>query len=126
MNQSSIKETDVLVTPNEDTLDQSVALNKIAMEMLKSKRREDFWLRIILLVSLCVNLLIVGLFLLYESQFTTTETTVTTTVEQDTGEGEGNNVYQAGENAQYIQGNGVLTDGETDSSYNDNNTHTDE
>lgn len=126
MNQSSINDTDVLNTPDEDALDQSVALNKIAMEMLKSKRREDFWLRIILLVSLCVNLLIVGLFLLYESQFTTTETTVTTTVEQDTGEGEGNNVYQAGENAQYIQGNGVLTDGETDSSYNDNNTHTDE
>ena len=126
MNQSSINDTDVLTTPDEDALDQSVALNKIAMEMLKSKRREDFWLRIILLVSLCVNLLIVGLFLLYESQFTTTETTVTTTVEQDTGEGEGNNVYQAGENAQYIQGNGVLTDGETDSSYNDNNTHTDE
>ncbi len=126
MNQSSINDTDVLTTPDEDALDQSVALNKIAMEMLKSKRREDFWLRIILLVSLCVNLLIVGLFLLYESQFTTTETTVTTTVEQDTGEGEGNNVYQAGENAQYIQGNGVLTDGETDSSYNDNNTYTDE
>ena len=126
MNQSSINDTDVLNTPDGDALDQSVALNKIAMEMLKSKRREDFWLRIILLVSLCVNLLIVGLFLLYESQFTTTETTVTTTVEQDTGEGEGNNVYQAGENAQYIQGNGVLTDGETDSSYNDNNTHTDE
>ena len=125
MNQSSIKDTDVLVTSDEDALDQSVALNKIALEMLKSKRREDFWLRIILLVSLCVNLLIVGLFLLYESQFTTTETTVTTTVEQDTGDGEGNNVYQAGENAQYIQGNGVLTDGETDSSYNDNNTNTD-
>lgn len=124
MNQSSINDTDVLSTPDEDALDQSVALNKIAMEMLKSKRREDFWLRIILLVSLCVNLLIVGLFLLYESQFTTTETTVTTTVEQDTGEGEGNNVYQAGENAQYIQGNGVLTDGETDRSYNDNNSNT--
>lgn len=126
MNQSSINDTDVLNTPDEDALDQSVALNKIAMEMLKSKRREDFWLRIILLVSLCVNLLIVGLFLLYESQFTTTETTVTTTVEQDTGEGEGNNVYQAGENAQYIQGNGVLTDGETDHSYNDNNSNTHE
>ena len=33
-----------------------------------------------------------------------TEETTTTTVTQDTGEGEGNNVYQAGEYASYEQG----------------------
>ena len=34
----------------------------------------------------------------------TTETTETITVEQDTGEGSGNNVYQAGEYATYSEG----------------------
>lgn len=34
----------------------------------------------------------------------TEETTTTTTITQDTGEGSGNNVYQAGENAVYEEG----------------------
>lgn len=43
--------------------------------------------------------------------------TTATTVTQDTGEGSGNNVYQAGENADYIQGNfeEVTPNGETNS-----------
>lgn len=35
-----------------------------------------------------------------------TTTTTTTTVEQDTGEGSGNNVFQAGENSSYEQNGG--------------------
>lgn len=98
-----IKELDAL-RKEEDALDQSVALNRIVMTMLESKRREDFWLRIVLIISLLVNIVIAGIFVMYESQWQYTETT-TTTVTQDTGEGSGNNVYQAGENANYIQGN---------------------
>ena len=36
----------------------------------------------------------------------TTTTTTTTSVEQDTGEGSGNNIYQAGENSSYTQNGG--------------------
>lgn len=38
---------------------------------------------------------------------TTTKTETTTTVEQDTGEGSGNNVFQAGENSSYTQNGGA-------------------
>lgn len=98
---SSINELDNLAT-EKDALDQSIALNRIVMTMLESKRREDFWLRIILIISLVANVLIVGIFIQYESHMSTT--TTTTTVEQDTGEGSGNNIYQTGEYASYIGG----------------------
>lgn len=115
-----IKELDAL-RKEEDALDQSVALNRIVMTMLESKRREDFWLRVILIISLLVNIVIAGIFVVYESQWQYTETT-TTTVTQDTGEGSGNNVYKAGENASYIQGNSeeVTPNGETNSDNHQN------
>lgn len=120
---TSIQQLDAL-RKEKDALDQSVALNRIVMTMLESKRREDFWLRIILIISLLANIAIAGIFTWYESGWTTTATT--TTVTQDTGEGSGNNVYQAGENADYIQGNSeeVTPNGETNSdNYNgDQNT----
>lgn len=114
-----IEELDALCK-EEDALDQSVALNRIVMTMLESKRREDFWLKIILIISLLVNIAIAGIFTWYESGWTTTTTTVT----QDTGEGSGNNVYQAGENANYIQGNSeeVTPNGEANNYYSDQNT----
>lgn len=100
-----------------DALDQSVALNKIVMTMLESKRKEDFWLRIILIISLLVNVVISGIFIGYESQMMTTTTTTetTTTVDQDTNSGSGNNIYQAGENAAYTQ-EGVTPNGSANSS----------
>lgn len=120
---TSIQQLDAL-RKEKDALDQSVALNRIVMTMLESKRREDFWLRIILIISLLANIAIAGIFTWYESGWTTTATT--TTVTQDTGEVSGNNVYQAGENANYIQGNSeeVTPNGETNSdNYNgDQNT----
>lgn len=114
-----IEELDALCK-EEDALDQSVALNRIVMTMLESKRREDFWLKIILIISLLVNIAIAGIFTWYESGWTTTTTTVT----QDTGEGSGNNVYQAGKNANYIQGNSeeVTPNGEANNYYSDQNT----
>ena len=114
-----IEELDALCK-EEDALDQSVALNRIVMTMLESKRREDFWLKIILIISLLVNIAIAGIFTWYESGWTTTTTTVT----QDTGEGSGNNVYQAGKDASYIQGNSeeVTPNGEANNYYSDQNT----
>ena len=115
MDKSSIEEQLDTFKSQEDALDQSVALNHIVMTMLESKRREDFWLRIILIISLLVNVVIAGIFIAYESQFTTT-TTTTTTVDQESGEG-GNNIYQAGEHAKYVEEmyEGVTSDGKANS-----------
>lgn len=106
------------VRQQKDALDQSIALNRIVMKMLKDSQRKDLWLRIILIISILSNIVISGLFIAYESQFTTTTTTTTTTVEQDTGEGYGNNVYQAGEYAEYTQ-EGVSADAQAADNYSD-------
>lgn len=89
-----------------EALDQSMALNRIVMALLQSQKETNKRLFIALILSLLCNLFIVGGFLWYESQweYVTTETVTTTTVEQDTGEGTGNNVYQSGENATYSEG----------------------
>lgn len=108
---------------SEDALDQSIALNRIVMTMLESKRREDAWLRILLIISLLVNVVISCIFITYESQFTTTTTTEEITIEQDTGEGSGNNVYQGGEYAQYIQGEGVTPNGKANSANSENDSN---
>lgn len=84
-------------------LDQSIALNKITMKLLHDRAADCKRLWIALVISILVNLALVGGFLWYESQWEYT-TTETTTVTRDTGEGTGNNVYQAGENATYPQG----------------------
>ncbi len=91
-------------TPEQQTLQESLALNKITLDLLNQKKKEHLRLWIVILALILVNLIEVAIFVWYESQFETTETTTTTTVEQDTGEGEGNNVYQAGEHAQYQEG----------------------
>lgn len=47
----------------EDALDQSIALNKIIMNLLKTKAQENKRLWIALVISILVNLAIVGGFL---------------------------------------------------------------
>lgn len=113
--------TDLNELKEKEALDQSVALNRIVLNMLESKRKEDLWLRIVLIISILANIAISCIFIGYESQFTTEKTITTTTVSQDTGEGEGNNVYQSGERANYVQGNTeeVTPYGETND-HNDN------
>ena len=88
---------------NDRILEETQALNRITLDLLAQKKKEHIRLWIVILALILVNLLEVGLFIWYESQFETT-TTTTTTVEQDTDEGTGNNVYQAGENATYTEG----------------------
>lgn len=103
---------------SDDALDQSVGLNRILLTMIENQKRTHRWLCILLAISLVCNVLICGIFIAYESQFTTMTETIT--IEQDSGEGEGNNIYQSGQNAQYIQ-EGVTEYGETtDNHYTDN------
>lgn len=101
-----------------DALDQSIGLNRILLTLIDGQKKTQKWLCILLVVSLLCNVAICTIFVAYESQFATTTETITIT--QDTGEGEGNNVYQSGSDAQYIQGDSsgeVTTDGTTDDNY---------
>ena len=101
-----------------DALDQSIGLNRILLTLIDGQKKTQKWLCILLVISLLCNVAICTIFVAYESQFATTTETITIT--QDTGEGEGNNVYQSGSDAQYIQGDssgGVTTDGTTDDNY---------
>ena len=86
-----------------ESIEELSALNRIALKLLEDRKKEAHRLWVALIVSILINAFLVTAFLYYESQFTTTVTTETTTVTQDTGEGEGNNVYQAGESATYNQ-----------------------
>lgn len=102
---------------NPDALEQSVGLNRILLALIDSLKRTQRWLCVLLIVSLLCNVAICTVFVIYESQFTTTTETIT--VEQDS-EGEGNNIYQSGDNAQYVQG-GVTESGETADNNSQNN-----
>ncbi len=96
--------TDALgkIKEEEDALDQSVALNKIVMQLLKTKAQENKRLWVALVISILVNLFIVGAFLWYESQWEYT-TTTTTEVMQDS-EDNGNNMLQVGDNSRMFFG----------------------
>lgn len=98
--------TDALgrIKEEENALDQSVALNKIVMQLLKTKAQENKRLWIALVISILVNLCIVGGFLWYESQweYTTTTTTEVTQESEDTG----SNLFQVGDNSRMFFGLG--------------------
>lgn len=98
------------VRREEDALDQSIGLNRILLTLIDNQRKTHKWVCILLIISLLCNVAICALFVAYESQFVTTTETIT--IEQDT-EGPGNNVYQSGENAQYVQ-EGATENGEAE------------
>lgn len=85
----------------EDALDQSVALNRIVMQLLHTRAQECKRLWIALIISILVNLAIVGGFLWYESQWE--YTTTTTEVEQDSDQ-DGLNMLQVGDNSRMFFG----------------------
>ena len=117
-------ETDVLgqIREEEDALDQSVALNKIVMQLLKTRAQECKRLWIALIISILMNLLIVGGFLWYESQWEYTTTTTSTEVQQDSGE-DGLNMLQVGDNSRMVLGLGEDTvNGQT---VGEDNNHSD-
>lgn len=92
------------IKADEEALDESLALNRLAFRLLddQSKNLKRVW--IALIISILVNLITVGAFLWYESQWE--YTTETTTITQDTDEGYGDNVYQSGEHAVYDESGG--------------------
>lgn len=98
-----------------DALEQSQALNNVLVDLLKQQKQQNKVIAIALILSLIFNFCIILSFVYYESQFDVTSTE-TLTVTQDTGEGSGNNVYQAGEHASYNQGGDM--NGETNSAGN--------
>lgn len=92
-------------------LEQSIAMNNLVIDLLNQKKKDTFRLWVIIIILAVVNLIEVGLFVWYENQFetvdsmqTTTTNTTTENIEQDAESG--NNIYQAGENANYNEGGG--------------------
>lgn len=112
----NITDTIGRIKEEENALDQSVALNKIITQLLKTKAEENKRLWIALVISILINLLIVGGFLWYESQWE--YTTTTTEVVQDS-EDSGSNVLQVGDNSRMFFGLGEDdTNGQTNSEDN--------
>lgn len=70
MNENYIEE----IENEEEALNQSLALNKVIINLLKQQRETNKRMFIALIVSILVNLAIVGGFLWYESQWEYTET----------------------------------------------------
>ena len=70
MNENYIEEME----NEEEALNQSLALNKVIINLLKQQRETNKRMFISLIVSILVNLAIVGGFLWYESQWEYTET----------------------------------------------------
>lgn len=64
-----------------DELSQSFAVIEICKDLLEHKKRDTKILFVSLIISLCMNLAIVGAFLWYESKWEYSDT-VTTTTEQ--------------------------------------------
>lgn len=107
-------------------LESVKALNEVSMELLRHKKADHTKLFVIIILLIVVNLIQCGLLvwlIIRDSDVVETVTT-TETITQDT-DGDGNNVYQSGENANYVQeGKTEVNDnGETDdSSQNNDNT----
>ena len=109
------------IKEEEDALDQSVALNKIVVNLLKTKAEENKRLWIALVLSILVNLAIVGGFLWYESQWEYT-TTTTTDIVQDT-DGEGSNLLQVGGGSRMVFG--LEEEASNGEAISENNNYTD-
>lgn len=108
------------IKEEEDALDQSVALNKIVMQLLKTRAQECKRLWIALIISILVNLAIVGGFLWYESQWEYTTTTTESTEVQQDSEDNGRNLLQVGDNSRMFFGLEEGEDGQAVSEDNQN------
>ena len=72
---------------NSEDLQQSLAVIEICKDLLEHKKRDTKLLFISLIVSLCINLIIVGAFLWYESNWEYTDTTTIQTEQTVDGDG---------------------------------------
>lgn len=107
-------------------LESVKALNEVSMELLRHKKADRTKLFVIIILLIVANLIQCGLlvWLIVRDSDVVETVTTTETITQDT-DGDGNNVYQSGENANYVQeGKTEVNDnGEADdSSQNNDNT----
>lgn len=91
------------IRDEKDALDQSVALNRIVMQLLETRAQECKRLWVALIVSILVNLAIVAGFLWYESQWEYSTTTTSTEIQQE-AEDDGLNLLQVGDNSRMFFG----------------------
>lgn len=77
---------------SKDEINQSMALIKICKDLLEHKKRDTKILFITLIVSLLVNLAIVGAFLLYESGWEYSDSITTTTTTEQSADGKDGNI----------------------------------
>ena len=91
----------------ENALNESLAMTKLTIDLLNQKKKDSLRLWIVIIIMIIVNLVEAGLFVWYKLQYedVSTVTTTTTTEDIDQNAESGNNIYQAGENAQYNEGN---------------------
>lgn len=95
---------------SENQLEQALSLNKILIEALNQERADRRVTRRVSIICACVCVASLLLFagvlgvLAAGINIETTTTTEESTVEQDTGGGSGDAVYQAGEGANYYAG----------------------
>lgn len=66
---------------------QSLAIIRICQDLLEHKKRDTKLLFIALIISLCMNLVIAGIFLWYESNWEYTDTTTIETEQSVDGDG---------------------------------------
>lgn len=95
---------------SETQLEQALALNKLFIDMLEKERQDRKRTRRVSIIctSICVvcMLIFAGVLAALSAGVVVETTTTETTITQDTGEGDGNNVYQAGEYATYSETGG--------------------
>lgn len=69
-------------------MNDSKAIAELFKDMLEYKKKEAKFLFILLIISLCMNLVEVGAFLIFESQWEVSDTVTTTTKTEQTIDGD--------------------------------------
>ena len=69
-------------------MNDSKAIAELFKDMLEYKKKEAKFLFILLIISLCMNLVEVGAFLIFESQWEVSDTVTTTTKTEQTVDGD--------------------------------------
>ena len=97
------------IKDKEDALEQYSALTHIVWDLCEAKKKESRLFLVALLVSLFINVLIVGMFIWYELQWEYQETIATVTEQEVSGtDSEINNVdgNQYNDNSAHNEGGG--------------------
>ena len=110
-NNKNIKES-LDAFKEDDPINQSLALVEIVKDLLITTKQQLHRVYVILIISILSNLVIVGAFLWYESQWeyeTTTETVTTQTVDGENSQINNIDGDQYNDNATHNEGSSELT-----------------